>query len=88
MPFLWALAAVRLHPGLPVCWAALRCAGCLCCWGGGGWGRAGVWHTQVSREGGHRPLQVSVMETQLSLMCMPAPSPSFLLPDPEDERRK
>lgn len=52
MPFLWALAAVRLRPGLPVCWAALRCAGCLCCWGGGGWGRARVWHTQVSREGG------------------------------------
>lgn len=62
MPFLWALAAVRLHPGLPVCWAALRCAGCLCCWGGGGWGWARVWHTQVSREGGRRPLQVSVME--------------------------
>lgn len=48
---------------------------------------------QVSRKGALRPLQVSVQEMhremQLSLLCPPAPScPDFLLPDPEDERRK
>lgn len=57
MPLLWALAAVRLCPGRPVCWAGMRCAASrwlslllgLRWWLGGGLGSG---TSQVSRERG------------------------------------